>query len=191
MPFVVGMLPLIGLSFLSDPSFHKWMVGVCLALALLAFVPGWRRHHRFAPAIIGLCGLSLISIAAFAGPEDCCAGGCEATVSPADNPGALNVVLTSGPSCASACCATEDTAPSTPAAITPSVVVTEEESSCTASCCATDNEAEVVEVATAGYIDLMWIVMTPLGGLFLVAGHLCNHRLSCTCAAGCCATPSR
>ena len=33
MPFVVGFLPLLGLSFLADPSFHQWMVAVCLALA--------------------------------------------------------------------------------------------------------------------------------------------------------------
>ena len=56
MPFVVGFLPLLGLSFLADPSFHKWMVGVCLALALVAFVPGWRRHHRLAPAMTRATG---------------------------------------------------------------------------------------------------------------------------------------
>ena len=72
MPFVIGFLPLLGLSFLADPAFHQWMVAICLALALLAFVPGWRRHHRLAPTGIGLAGLTLITVAAFAGPEECC-----------------------------------------------------------------------------------------------------------------------
>ena len=79
MPFVIGFLPLLGLSFLADPAFHQWMVAICLGLALLAFVPGWRRHHRWTPTVIGLVGLSLISFAAFAGPEDCCAGACTTT----------------------------------------------------------------------------------------------------------------
>ena len=106
MPFVVGSLPLIGLSFLADPSFHKWMVGICLGIALFAFFPGWRRHHRFTPAIIGLVGLSLISVAAFAGPEDCCATSSCAATSP-DAPKAKQLVAIEEETCATSCCATE------------------------------------------------------------------------------------
>ena len=229
MPFVVGFLPLLGLSFLADPSFHKWMVGICLALALMAFVPGWRRHRGLTPAIIGLCGLSLISIAAFAGPEDCCpscvdttakndstvqpVGLTEESLCEATDAGASNqsVMLADGESsCAASCCSSGKAEPSGVAAAgddgesscaasccssgktEPSGVAAagdKKESSCDASCCST--EETVVQADSSSYIDLMWVLMTPLGGLFLVAGHLCNRFWSGPCTAGCCGTDLR
>ena len=72
MPFVITFLPMLGLSFLADESFHKVMVGVCTVLALLAFVPGWRVHKKWLPAGIAMVGLTMIGAAAFA-LEDSCA----------------------------------------------------------------------------------------------------------------------
>jgi len=240
MPFVVGFLPLLGLSFLADPSFHKWMVGVCLVLALLAFVPGWRRHHRLQPTLIGLCGLGLITFAAFAGPEDCCPTPCAASTVAADPSG-------SGSECVAACCATD--APGGADAIAPAPVAeqvevakvsdAEIESSCAATCCSTGaaemtcvsgpepvavlvedggsstssccggetpvagelaeadsgcaaaccpaEQSTMVTAGTGGFMELFWVLMTPVGGVILVAAHLVNHRLSCRCSAGCCA----
>ena len=103
MPFVIGFLPLLGLSFLADPAFHKWMVAICLGLALLAFVPGWRRHRQWTPAIIGIAGLSLISFAAFAGPEDCCAGACTTTPGSTQNV-AMTVHGPEAAACTATCC---------------------------------------------------------------------------------------
>ncbi|MGP1272924.1 MAG: MerC domain-containing protein [Phycisphaerales bacterium] len=151
MPFVVGFLPTLGLSFLADASFHKWMVGICLTLALLAFAPGWRRHRRSAPALVGLCGLTLISLAAFAGPDDCC-----------PPPGTAPMVTVENPVQAAA---------------------PDGEAACTASCC----PQPVVEAESAGVDSLLWMLMTPLGGVLLVVGHLHNRLWSCRCAAGCCA----
>ena len=249
MPFVIGFLPLLGLSFLADPAFHKWMVGVCLVLALLAFVPGWRRHHRWAPTLIGLGGLVLISLAAFAGPEECCPTPCATTTSsettlmsvagPGENPGpaggaapcassccetetaaadagdgeeaacvasccstttettVVAVEETSVPAdsdeesaCAAACCATESTIiPAEPAVATVAVA---EETSCSAGCCPEEGDS-VVLAGSGGFLDsdfmaLVWLWMTPIGGVILVVAHLTNHRLSAHCKAACCSS---
>ena len=44
MPFVFAYLPALGLSFLADEAFHKWMALVCFLIAIVAFVPGIRKH---------------------------------------------------------------------------------------------------------------------------------------------------
>lgn len=72
MPLVLGYLPMLGLDWLADESFHRVMALVCFALAVSAFVPGWRRHRSFVPAAIGAAGLSLIGTAAFALEGECC-----------------------------------------------------------------------------------------------------------------------
>ena len=145
MPFVVGFLPLLGLSFLAEPSFHKWMVGVCLALALLAFVPGWRRHHRLAPTIIGLSGLGLISFAAFAGPEDCCPTPCAADTTPAET-NLMTVALGGESSCVAACCDSESSTAMfiVPEETTSMSVTDEDDQACTASCCSSDDDASTM-----------------------------------------------
>ena len=247
MPFVVGLLPLLGLSFLAEPSFHKWMVGICLALALLAFVPGWRRHHRLAPTIIGLGGLGLITLAAFAGPEDCCPTPCDGSTSsvetasmvgvapgvepciaaccdtePSDRPGSSDgsgatvteesceasccsadgaavavvttqvidpITKTSEATCAAPCCATEM---ATTALVTPTLDEASQvadPASCTSDCCP-DAEGTTVMAGTGDFMSMVWLLMTPIGGVILVVAHLTNHRLSQGCKAACC-SPGR
>jgi hypothetical protein len=78
MPFIVGFLPALGLSFLADDSFHKVMVGVCSLVAASAFIPGLRRHGRLLPIMVASVGLGMISIAAFALEGECCPS-CELT----------------------------------------------------------------------------------------------------------------
>ena len=161
MPFIVGSLPLLGLSFLADPSFHKWMVGVCLGMALLAFIPGWRRHHRLSPAIVGLLGLSLISIAAFAGPEDCCPTPCDRSTTYAQ------------------------TTTSSQNDLQLTTIAATDQPACSASCCPDD--ANTVVPMNAGVdTDFFWVLMTPLGGVILVIAHLTNHRLGCRCQCATC-----
>ena len=143
MPFVVGFLPLLGLSFLADPSFHQWMVGACLALALLAFVPGWRRHHRLAPSIIGLTGLGLISFAAFAGPDDCCPTPCAASTSPED-PMVMTTAMSGDSACALACCSSEATSETGAPAITPDTAPSSDAAACAAECCSSTGDVIVV-----------------------------------------------
>ena len=71
MPLVIGYLPSLGLTWIANEDFHKWMAVVCAIIALAAFVPGWRRHQLIAPAILGVVGIGFISSAAFV-LEPCC-----------------------------------------------------------------------------------------------------------------------
>lgn len=72
MPLVLAYLPALGLSWLADEVFHKWMAAICFGLAAVAFVPGWRRHGSFLPAVWGTAGLLLLTTSAFALEESCC-----------------------------------------------------------------------------------------------------------------------
>ena len=72
MPFVIAYLPVLGLSFLADEAFHRWMALACFVIAMAAFVPGFRMHKRFLPGLIAAVGLVMISAAAFGLAGDCC-----------------------------------------------------------------------------------------------------------------------
>lgn len=82
MPLVLAYLPTFGLGWLASEGFHQWMAGICFVLAASAFVPGWRKHGSFVPAMWGAAGLLLLTTAAFALEDSCCAacdpGGCVA-----------------------------------------------------------------------------------------------------------------
>ncbi|MEM9644778.1 MAG: MerC domain-containing protein [Planctomycetota bacterium] len=163
MPFVVAFLPLFGLSFLAEEGFHQVMVFVCLAVAAVSFVPGWRRHRRLVPASIATIGLSLIATAAFALEDQCCAN-CESstTASMTDEEVAA---------CDDSCC------PLCDASDSGSTTLQSEQGS---------DDTLPPSTASLAVPFLSWI--TPLGGLLLVSAHLTNRRFICRC--GCCPTPS-
>ncbi len=181
MPFVISYLPALGLSFLADEAFHKWMALGCFAIALTAFVPGLRKHGRLTPVIIGSVGLVMISIAAFGFAGECCAA-CESNAAQAG----LSSVAGGG-----------------------SVGVSESAEVCTDACCALCDEGATADDTTAGEAMLgdstgpasaslfsagtsrlgEWLArvapwLTPVGGIILVAAHLLNRRYGCLC--GCC-----
>ena len=176
MPFIVGFLPAMGLSFLADDSFHKVMVGVCSLLAASAFIPGLRRHGRLLPIVVASVGLGMISIAAFALEGECCSS-CELTASTPVSNSLAKVQLG-----AEACCE-----------LTASTPVTEVQLDAEACCehCVAEPEEPIDTGAQPKTTDASitssffpWI--TPLGGLLLVTAHLTNRRFSCLC--GCCAS---
>lgn len=72
MPLVLAYLPSFGLGWLAEEGFHKWMALLCFGLAAAAFVPGWRKHGSFVPAIWAAAGLFLLTTAAFGLEESCC-----------------------------------------------------------------------------------------------------------------------
>ena len=72
MPFVIAYLPALGLSFLADEAFHKWMALVCFLIAIAAFVPGIRKHGNWMPVSIAAFGLVFITFAAFGLAGECC-----------------------------------------------------------------------------------------------------------------------
>ncbi|MCH2180440.1 MAG: MerC domain-containing protein [Mariniblastus sp.] len=72
MPFVIAYLPALGLSFLADEGFHQWMALACFLIAIVAFVPGLRKHGNWIPISIATVGLFMITFAAMGWAGDCC-----------------------------------------------------------------------------------------------------------------------
>ena len=60
LPFVLAILPFLGLSFLADHAFERGFVLFASALALVALVNGYRRHHRALALRLALPGLLLL-----------------------------------------------------------------------------------------------------------------------------------
>lgn len=170
MPFVIGYLPDLGLTFLADEAFHKWMFLACVLIGLSAFLPGLKKHGKWSPLAIGSCGLTLIGYAAFGLAGECCAA-CDLDSQ------RLVSAESEANCCDNGCCqATQADTDTTADAGTKA-----------------DTGASDVEpvVLTAPFInnDLLanyasWI--TPVGGLFLICAHLLNRRFGSVC--GCCAS---
>lgn len=60
LPFVLTLLPLLGLGFLAGHRFERGFVMFAATLALFALVNGYRRHHRPLPLLLALPGLALL-----------------------------------------------------------------------------------------------------------------------------------
>jgi hypothetical protein len=60
LPFVLALLPFLGLEFLADPRFERGFVMFACALALVALYNGYRRHHRPQSLMLALPGLALL-----------------------------------------------------------------------------------------------------------------------------------
>lgn len=65
MPFVIGFLPALGLSFLAHESVHHVLAFMVIGVAALAFVPGYRAHGRKRVLVLMGAGLSSLLFAAF------------------------------------------------------------------------------------------------------------------------------
>lgn len=165
MPLVIASLPAWGLSFLADEAFHQWMAVVCIALALAAFVPGWQRHRRLWPVAIGGVGLALICGAAFGLAGDCC----PSCPSEAALTGAAAAV---SPGCGEGCCESASGHDSGAVSQVPAAQQS------------TPTWAGLAPPPLTAFLTRMAPWLTPLGGLFLVAAHLLNHRFGCL--PGCC-----
>lgn len=71
-PVLFSLLPTWGLSWMADPIFHQAMFVICFTFAVIAFLPGLRKHGKLHPLTMGCCGLLLIGAAAFWGEQYCC-----------------------------------------------------------------------------------------------------------------------
>jgi uncharacterized membrane protein HdeD (DUF308 family) len=60
LPFVLALLPLVGLEFLADHRFERAFVMFACALALLTLLNGYRRHRRPGSLMLAFPGLSLL-----------------------------------------------------------------------------------------------------------------------------------
>jgi hypothetical protein len=63
MPFVIALLPIVGLSFLAHPAFEATLLILGLVIGALSLSHGYFRHHRnFAPISVLSIGFSFIAI---------------------------------------------------------------------------------------------------------------------------------
>jgi hypothetical protein len=60
LPFMLALLPLVGLEFLADHRFERGFVMFACALALVALVRGFRRHQQPLPLLLAAPGLALL-----------------------------------------------------------------------------------------------------------------------------------
>tara|TARA_R110002049_G_scaffold182485_2_gene350305 strand:- start:35438 stop:36127 length:690 start_codon:yes stop_codon:yes gene_type:complete len=157
MPFVIAYLPLLGLSFLAEEAFHRWMALACFLIAIAAFIPGFRTHKRMLPGVIGVIGLCLITSAAFGMAGNCCAT-CESHV----NHSATGSRIVCAETCCELCTTEVQKVPPTNRA-----------------------EFDAVKTQMPSLLSLetfdSWI--TPIGGLLLVTAHLLNRRYGCLCGS--------
>jgi len=164
MPFVISYLPALGLGFLSDEAFHKWMALICFLIAIAAFVPGVRKHGNWIPVSIAGVALALITFAAFGLAGQCCPS-CSSTTPVAGVPDSI----------AEATCADCKDCEHCE-----SLAVSEESGTTIASI--------GVAASGKGLLSALAPWITPIGGLLLVCAHLMNRRFGCLC--GCCGPDS-
>ena len=162
MPLLLSYLPSFGLSWLAHEGFHQWMTVLCFIFAASAFIPGWRKHKSLVPAFSGVIGITLLSLSAFVFGDECCA----ATTG---SPLAQNAACTDA-ACTDAAC--------TDAACT--------DAACTDAACGAQETGETANVEKSFQFATFTNWLSPLGGLFLVIGHIANHRKNCTCSSGHC-----
>jgi hypothetical protein len=60
LPFVLVLLPFVGLEFLADQRFERGFVLFACTLALFALVRGFRRHQEPLPLLLAVPGLVLL-----------------------------------------------------------------------------------------------------------------------------------
>ena len=154
MPFVVAWLPALGLSFLAGEVFHRWTVMGCLAIAVCAFIPGFRKHRRLTPVIVGCVGLTMISFAAFGLAGECC---------PATDANGKTAASTET-STKDSCC--------------PSEGGVELANGSTGS----PKMVAAGSPLSMPWLGLIGPWLAPVGGVLLVAGHLLNRR-QCGCCS--------
>ena len=157
MPLLLSYLPSFGLSWLAHEGFHQWMTVFCFVFAASAFVPGWRKHKSLVPAFSGVIGITLLSLSAFVFGDECCAA-------------ATGSQLAQNAACTDAAC--------TDAACT--------DAACTDAACSEQIFGQATDVQKSFQFASFTNWLSPLGGFFLVIGHIANHRKNCTCSSGHC-----
>ena len=60
LPFVIALLPLIGLGFLADHRFERIFVACAAALASITIVTAWRRHRKLHALFLLVPGIALL-----------------------------------------------------------------------------------------------------------------------------------
>ena len=157
MPLLLSYLPSFGLSWLAHEGFHQLMTVLCFIFAASAFVPGWRKHKSLVPAFSGVIGITLLSLSAFVFGDECCAAATESQL--AQNTACTDVA------CTDVACT---------------------DAACTDAACSEKKTGQATDIRNSFQFASFTNWLSPLGGLFLVIGHIANHRKNCTCSGGHC-----
>lgn len=67
LPAILALLPALTVFEHITHNTHKILGVVLLAISVLAFIPGYRRHRAPIVIVLGACGVGLVLFAAFAG----------------------------------------------------------------------------------------------------------------------------
>ena len=167
MPLLLSYLPSFGLSWLAHEGFHQWMTVACFIFAASAFVPGWRKHKSLVPAFSGVIGITLLSLSAFVFGDECCAAatGSQLTQNAACTDAACTDAACADAACTDAACA---------------------DAACADAACSEQKIGQATDIKNNFQFASFTNWLSPLGGLFLVIGHIANHRKNCTCSSGHC-----
>jgi predicted membrane channel-forming protein YqfA (hemolysin III family) len=66
LPLFIGILPLVGLSFLLDEAAERVFIGISIGLAVVSLLPAYFREHKKAQAIfLAIAGIGLIVLTHF------------------------------------------------------------------------------------------------------------------------------
>lgn len=65
LPFVIAVLPALGLSFLADHKLERIFIAFASCLALAALIRGYLRHHAAGPLYLAVPGIALLWIGAW------------------------------------------------------------------------------------------------------------------------------
>lgn len=186
-PVLISTLPSFSsLAWLADPLFHQFVAVICGVLVARAIIPAWKKHRSDRVAILAISGLSLLFLAAFVLPDDCCnhVSGFAVTgvpaaenelAEPTDSPFRLVSVASSSP-----------TAGATSAISTPIPCDSNLNSEAWGGTLLSDHSL----FEAVGYIPGQAILkaqpyLSPLGGVLLILAHVLNIRLRCCNAGGC------
>ena len=182
MPLLLSYLPSFGLSWLAHEGFHQWMTVVCFVFAASAFVPGWRKHKSLVPAFSGVIGITLLSLSAFVFGDECCAAatGSQLAQNAACTDAACTDAACTDAACTDAACTD---AACTDAACTDAACT---DAACTDAACSEQKSGQATDIQKSFQFASFTNWLSPLGGLFLVIGHVANHRKNCTCSSGHC-----
>lgn len=66
-PFFVALLPVVGVSLLSDEAFHQFLLFLVVPASIWGLTSGCRRHRELGIAAIGAVGLTILISAGIAG----------------------------------------------------------------------------------------------------------------------------
>jgi hypothetical protein len=69
LPIALLMVPTLAASTFGDERFHQWMLIAVLPTSLIALAMGCRQHQNKSVLIIGLLGLTTLSLAIFFGHD--------------------------------------------------------------------------------------------------------------------------